>query len=84
MKLLLDMNMSPFLVAILDKAGWETIHWASVGNPRATDQTILAWAKKNGYAIITNDLDFSAILAATNEESPSVIQIRTQDISPLH
>lgn len=78
------MNLSPILVTLLSSAGWETLHWASVGNPRATDQTILNWAQKNGYSIITNDLDFSAILAATNEQCPSVIQVRTQDVSPIH
>lgn len=84
MKLLLDMNLSPFLVILLSNAEWETVHWANVGNPRATDQTILTWAQKNGYSIITNDLDFSAILAATKEKVPSVIQVRTQDVSPIH
>lgn len=78
------MNLSPILVSLLGSAGWETIHWASVGNPRATDHTIMAWAQKNGYSIITNDLDFSAILAATNKQCPSVIQVRTQDVSPIH
>jgi predicted nuclease of predicted toxin-antitoxin system len=31
---------------------------------------------------VTNDLDFSAILAATRGEGPSVVQIRAQDLSP--
>jgi predicted nuclease of predicted toxin-antitoxin system len=30
--------------------------------------------------VITNDLDFSAILAAGAAASPSVVQIRTQDL----
>ena len=29
-----------------------------------------------------HDLDFGAILAATKADSPSVLQLRTQDISP--
>jgi predicted nuclease of predicted toxin-antitoxin system len=32
--------------------------------------------------LFTHDLDFGAILAATEAEGPSVIQIRAQDISP--
>lgn len=36
----------------------------------------------NGYAVITHDLDFSAILAANNGEKPSVVQIRAGDITP--
>ncbi len=32
--------------------------------------------------ILTQDLDFSAILAATRREKPSVIPIRAADVSP--
>lgn len=30
--------------------------------------------------VITNDLDFSAILAATSGQAPSVVQVRGQDL----
>jgi predicted nuclease of predicted toxin-antitoxin system len=42
----------------------------------------MAFAKVNGYVVLTHDLDFSAILAATQGEKPSVMQIRSEDISP--
>jgi predicted nuclease of predicted toxin-antitoxin system len=42
----------------------------------------MAWAGDNGYVISTHDLDFSALLAATQGEGPSVIQVRTQNILP--
>ena len=32
--------------------------------------------------MFTHDLDFSAILAATQARAPSVIQLRTQDVLP--
>jgi predicted nuclease of predicted toxin-antitoxin system len=44
MKLLVDMNLSPDWVAVLEQAGWETVHWSNVGNPRAADSEIMAWA----------------------------------------
>ena len=31
---------------------------------------------------LTHDLDFSAILAATDGEKPSVVQIRADDVNP--
>jgi len=34
--------------------------------------------------LFTHDLDFGAMLAATEAEGPSVIQLRAQDISPDH
>jgi predicted nuclease of predicted toxin-antitoxin system len=84
MKLLFDMNLSPLLALLLRNIGWETIHWSTVGDPGATDRTIMEWARKNGYCVVTNDLDFGAILAATDAECPSVVQIRTHDVSPSH
>ena len=35
---------------------------------------------RNVYIVLTHDLDFGAILAATRAHTPSVIQIRTQDV----
>ncbi len=33
------------------------------------------------YVVLTHDLDFGAILAATHGEKPSVVQIRSDDVS---
>jgi predicted nuclease of predicted toxin-antitoxin system len=82
MKLLVDMNLSPDWVAVLEPAGWETIHWSNVGNLRAADAEIMAWAKQNGFIVFTHDLDFGTMLALTQAEGPSVIQVRTQDVTP--
>jgi predicted nuclease of predicted toxin-antitoxin system len=82
MKLLVDMNLSPLWVPVLEAAGWETVHWSSIGHPSASDQEILEYAKLQGYAIFTHVLDFGAILTATNAEYPSVIQARIQDVTP--
>ena len=32
--------------------------------------------------VLTHDLDFGAILAATGADTPSVVQIRTQNVDP--
>lgn len=32
------------------------------------------------FTVVTHDLDFGAILAATHARGPSVIQVRTQDV----
>ena len=82
MKLLLDMNLSPAWVPILEAGGWGSIRWSTVDPLNAPDVEIMRWAKENGYCVVTNDLDFSAILAATRAEGPSVVQIRGQDLSP--
>jgi len=84
MKILIDMNLSPDWVPVLAKVGWEAIHWSNVGDPRAPDNEIMVWAKSNGYTVLTHDLDFGAILAATKAESPSVVQVRMQNVNPHH
>lgn len=82
MRLLVDMNLSPSWVAMLEEAGWEVQHWSTVGDPRATDATIMAWAKKHEAVVFTHDLDFGSLLALTQAEGPSVFQVRSQDVSP--
>jgi len=83
-KLVIDMNLSPDWVAVLQRHGWEAAHWSSVGNPRAPDAELMAWAKASAYVVFTHDLDFGAILAVTAAQGPSVFQVRTQDVSPPH
>ncbi len=82
MKLLIDMNLSPKWVSVLKEAGFEAAHWSSIGRPDALDYEILTYAKSNGYVVFTHDLDFGTILAVTKADYPSVIQIRTQDVTP--
>ena len=84
MKILLDMNLSPAWVATLAAAGFEAVHWINVGKPDALDSEIMRWALGNDYVVFTHDLDFGDILAATNANAPSVIQIRTQNLHPDH
>ena len=82
MKVLIDMNLSPSWVQALEDHGFEALHWSSVCDGRAPDSVVLAWAKDSGYIVFTNDLDFGAILANTRAAARSVIQVRTQDLSP--
>jgi predicted nuclease of predicted toxin-antitoxin system len=82
MKTLLDMNLSPVWVEFLKKEGFEAVHWSAVGDVRAADATIMSWARQYGFVVITHDLDFSALLAATEASGPSVVQLRTQDLMP--
>jgi predicted nuclease of predicted toxin-antitoxin system len=82
MKILLDMNLSPLWVPVLTQAGFETVHWSAVGRQNAPDSELMLWAKQNGYVVFTHDLDFGDILAATNADAPSVIQVRTQNLHP--
>jgi len=81
-RILIDMNLSPRWGAVLQASGFEAAHWSSVGVLNATDAQIMAFAALHNYVVLTHDLDFSAILAATKGRKPSVVQLRADNISP--
>jgi predicted nuclease of predicted toxin-antitoxin system len=56
MKLLVDMNLSPRWVKTLLEAGIESSHWSSLGPANASDTEIMAFARTNGYVVLTHDL----------------------------
>jgi len=84
MKLVIDMNLSPDWVEFLNLAGHTVIHWSAVGLPGAMDREILSWAREREHVVFTHDLDFGAIIAATEADAPSVVQVRSQDPTPEH
>ena len=82
MKILLDMNLPPAWVDFLENQGIQATHWSNVGSHSASDKEIMTWAKEHGYVVFTHDLDFGALLAASKNDGPSVIQVRTQNVMP--
>jgi predicted nuclease of predicted toxin-antitoxin system len=81
-RLVVDMNLSVEGVAELARHGWAAVHWSTVGDPRADDSAIMAWARANGHAVFTHDLDFGTTLALTHATGPSVLRVRGQDVLP--
>jgi predicted nuclease of predicted toxin-antitoxin system len=82
MKFLVDMNLSPLWVSFLAEHGFESVHWSTVGHPAAPDSEIFDFAAANGWIVFTHDLDFGMLLAALRTSSPTVIQVRSQDVLP--
>lgn len=82
LRLVIDMNLSPLWVEVLCDARFEAVHWYRIVAANAPDSEIFSWARTNNHIVFTHDLDFGALLAATGAESPSVFQIRTEDVSP--
>ncbi len=82
MKILIDMNLSPGWAATLTGAGFPATHWSVLGRSNATDAEIMAFAATNEYVVLTHDLDFSGILAASRDHKPSVVQLRADNLSP--
>ena len=82
MRVLLDKNLSPRWQSTLADAGIEAVHWSNVGDPRAPDSLLASYALSNQLVVLTQDLDFGALLAASGDSGPSVLQIRAGDTSP--
>jgi predicted nuclease of predicted toxin-antitoxin system len=82
MRLLVDMNLSPRWVDLLAAAGFDAAHWSTLGARNAADSDIMRFAQAHEYVVLTHDLDFGTILAATRGEKPSVVQIRADDVNP--
>jgi predicted nuclease of predicted toxin-antitoxin system len=82
MRLLIDMNLSPAWCDALRSHGHECVHWSRTGDVRASDAAILAWTLAHDHVLVTHDLDFGAILAASGASAPSVILLRAQDVMP--
>lgn len=82
MKLLIDMNLAPRWVQVFEDAGNPAAHWTDIRPGDAPDSQIMRHAHDHGYCVLTHDLDFGAILAASGTASPSVVQVRTDDVSP--
>ena len=82
MKIVLDMNIPETWIGFLNDAGHEVVHWSGIGDIRADDAEIMAWAREHDHVVFTHDLDFGSLLFATNAKAPSVIQLRVEHIVP--
>lgn len=82
MRFVLDMNVTRDWIPYLERAGHEAVHWSSVGREDASDREIMAWAREQNRIVLTHGLDFGTWLAASGDEGPSVVQIRTEATLP--
>jgi predicted nuclease of predicted toxin-antitoxin system len=80
MKFLADMGISPRVVAALRERGHEAIHLQEAGLGTLSDGEILAKALLEGHVLLTHDLDFGELLAASGGKLPSVIIFRLKDM----
>lgn len=81
MKFLADMGISPRTVAWLRQQGYEAVHLIEEGLERLPDEDILVKARDEGRVLLTLDLDFGYLLAASKERLPSVVLFRLGNAS---
>lgn len=76
MKLVADVNIAQRTCAFLRSLGHDVVRVSDVLDPRSSDGRIVEFARADGRAVLSHDLDFSAIVALSGETSPSVITLR--------
>ena len=82
MILIIDENLPPRWHDFLAPRGITATHWRLIGNLGDSDDTIFDYACEHGAIIVTQDLDFTRILALRGTRLPSVIQLRVQCPTP--
>jgi predicted nuclease of predicted toxin-antitoxin system len=81
-RLLADMNISPKTVESMRKRGWDILRVSNLLPSNASDQQILQFARSENRILITQDLDFSALLALAGENQPSLVTLRLSVSDP--
>lgn len=76
------MGISPQTVKFLQELGHQATHLQQEGLSRLDDTQVLAKACSEGRILITHDLDFGDLLAASVAPFPSVIILRLRNMSP--
>jgi len=79
---LANMNISPLTVEELRKLGWDIVRIPEVIDRKSKDADILAYARNHNMVVITQDLDFSMILAIGGHTKPSLINLRLENARP--
>ena len=76
LRFLVDMNLPAETVTNLRQHGWDVFRVSQVLPMDAQDSEILEFARQQNRVIITQDLDFSSLLALGGYEKPSLITFR--------
>jgi predicted nuclease of predicted toxin-antitoxin system len=84
MKFLVDMGISPRSAAFLRGLGHDAVHLHDEGLDRLSDTNILTAALEEGRVVLTHDLDFGDLMAASKAQLPSVVIFRLRNMSADH
>ena len=76
LRFLVDMNLSPRIVIDLSQQGWDILRVSQALLMDTEDSEILEFARQENRVIITQDLDFSSLLALGGYEKPSLVTFR--------
>ncbi len=81
-RLLADVHISPKTVGDLQKQGYEIMRSSEVLPANAPDINILEFARTQNWVVLTQDLDFSMLVALSRYSQPSLITLRLSSAKP--
>ncbi|MEW6163287.1 MAG: DUF5615 family PIN-like protein [Nitrospirota bacterium] len=82
LKFIADIHISPLTVKALQNKGYDIVRITDKLLATASDNEIVQLAYQEQAVIITQDLDFSAIIAKSGLNGPSVISLRVAGAKP--
>jgi predicted nuclease of predicted toxin-antitoxin system len=77
-----NMNISPITVAALREMGWDIERVSDVMHAGTKDIDVLHYAREKNRVIITQDLDYSMLLAVGGFSRPGLINVRVENAKP--
>jgi len=82
MRFLADMGISPKTVAFLRGLGHDAVHLYEENLGRLEDPAILTKAREENRVLLTHDLDFGELIAASGAQLPSIVVFRLRNMRP--
>ncbi len=82
MKFLADMGISPKSTQFLREQGYDALHLLDEQLGRLPDPEILEKARVERRVLLTHDLDFAELVAASGTRLPSVVIFRLRSMRP--
>ena len=76
MRLLADLHISPATVNFLRSLDHDVVRVNDILPLNASDELIIEQARQGSRIILTQDLDFSRLIAVSGESTPSLISLR--------
>lgn len=82
LRLIADVHISPLTVIALKVQGYDIVRSTDLLPSTATDAEILEFARVEDRIVLTQDLDFSMLVAFSNYNQPSLITLRLSSAKP--
>ena len=84
MRILADQHVSPRTVEFLRRLGHDAVRVSERLPRNASDAAILSFADTEGRVVLSQDLDFTGLIATSGQTGPSLIVLRLGSPSVEH